>query len=142
MIEIKIILIPVIGALIGLITNWIAVKMLFYPRKKIFGIQGVIPKRKKDIAKRIGDVSPMMLPESFDKTLDKIKNMGYIGDKVHSKLINYFKQGVENKIESLDDKEIEDIVMRTARKELNFVVWAGGIVGFLIGCIQALIILM
>jgi len=99
MIETKIILIPFIGAIIGLITNWIAVKMLFHPRKKIFGIQGVIPKRKKDIAKRIGDVSPIILPKSFDK----IKNISYVGDMIHSKLIDYFKQGVENKIGSLND---------------------------------------
>jgi len=138
MIETKIILIPIIGAVIGLITNWIAVKMLFHPRKKIFGIQGVIPKRKKNIAKRIGDVSPIILPESFDK----IKNIRYIGDMIYSKLTDYFKNGVEKKIESLDNDEIEEVVMKTAKKELNFIVWIGGIVGFLVGCIQALIILI
>ena len=138
MIESKIILIPIIGAIIGLITNWIAVKMLFHPRKKIFGIQGVIPKRKKDIAKRIGDVSPIILPQSFDK----IKDMRFVGDKLHSKLIDYFKQGVRNKIESLDDNDLEKVVMQTAKKELNFIVWIGGVVGFFVGCIQALIILM
>ena len=138
MIETKIILIPIIGAIIGLITNWIAVKMLFHPRKKIFGIQGVIPKRKKDIAKRIGDVSPIILPQSFDK----IKDIRFVGDMLHSKLIDYFKQGVGSKIEGLDNDELEEVVMQTTRKELNFIVWIGGIVGFLVGCIQALIMLM
>ena len=138
MIETKIILIPIIGAIIGLITNWIAIKMLFHPRKKIFGIQGVIPKRKKDIAKRIGDISPIILPQSFDK----IKDIHFLGETLHSKLIDYFKQGVRSKIESLDNDELEKVVMQTAKKELNFIVWAGGIIGFLIGCIQALIILM
>lgn len=138
MIETKIILIPFIGALIGLITNWIAVKMLFHPRKKIFGIQGVIPKRKKDIAKRIGNVSPIILPKSFDK----IKDIRYVGDIIHSKLSDYFRKGVGNKIESLNNDEIEEVVMKTAKKELNFIVWIGGIVGFLVGCIQALIILI
>jgi len=138
MIETEIILIPIIGAIIGLITNWIAVKMLFHPRKKIFGIQGVIPKRKKDIAKRIGDVSPIILPESFDK----IKNIRYVGNMIYSKLTDYFKRGVENKMKSLDNDEIEEVVMKTAKKELNFIVWIGGIVGFLVGCIQDLIILI
>jgi len=138
MIEIKIIFIPLIGAIIGLLTNWIAVKMLFHPRKEIFGIQGVIPKRKKDIARRIGEISPIILPKSFDK----IKNIRYIGDVLYSKLIDYFKQGVKNKIESLDDDELEKVVIQAAKKELNFIVWIGGVVGFLVGCIQALIILI
>jgi len=138
MIETKIILIPIIGAIIGLITNWIAVKMLFHPRKKIFGIQGVIPKRKKVIAERIGEASPIILPQSFDK----IKNIRYVGDLIHSKLTDYFKKGVENKIDSLNDNQIEAVLMQTARKELNFIVWAGGVIGFLIGCIQVLILLI
>ena len=138
MMETKIILIPIIGAIIGLITNWIAVKMLFHPRKKIFGIQGVIPKRKKEIAKRIEDISPIILPQSFDK----IKDIRFVGEMIHSKLIDYFKQGVKNKINNLDDNEIEKVVMKTAKKELNFIVWIGGIVGFLVGCIQALIMLV
>jgi len=38
--------------------------------------------------------------------------------------------------------EIEKIMIKTAKKELNFIVWIGGIVGFLVGCVQALIILI
>lgn len=52
-------LIPPISALIGWITNYIAVKMIFRPRKpvNILGvqIQGLIPKRKSDLARKIGD---------------------------------------------------------------------------------------
>lgn len=39
-----------LGGLIGYVTNMLAIWMLFNPKKKIFGIQGVIPKRKNDIA--------------------------------------------------------------------------------------------
>jgi uncharacterized membrane protein YheB (UPF0754 family) len=50
-------LIPIISALIGWLTNYIAVKMIFRPRREItiFGIKviGLIPKRKKDLAKSI-----------------------------------------------------------------------------------------
>ena len=137
MIETKIILIPIIGAISGLITNYIAIKMLFYPRKKIFGIQGIILKKKKDIAKRIGEVSSIILSESFDK----IKGIHFVGDILHSKLTDYFKQGVENKINSLNNDQIETIFMPVA-KELNFIVWTGGIIGFLVGCILDLIILI
>jgi uncharacterized membrane protein YheB (UPF0754 family) len=51
-------LLPLIAALIGWATNYLAIKMLFHPRepKKIFGlsIQGVFPKRQNQIAQRLG----------------------------------------------------------------------------------------
>jgi len=47
---------PVLGASIGWITNWVAVKMLFYPRKPfgIFGfqLQGLIPSRQHELAEQ------------------------------------------------------------------------------------------
>jgi uncharacterized membrane protein YheB (UPF0754 family) len=49
-------LIPVLAGTIGWLTNYLAIKMLFRPRTKIFGIQGLIPKRKSDLAKKIGRV--------------------------------------------------------------------------------------
>lgn len=52
---------PVIGAVIGYFTNYIAVKMLFHPRSPITVgghtlpfTPGIIPRRKKDLAKAIG----------------------------------------------------------------------------------------
>ena len=51
--------IPPISALIGWITNYIAVKMIFRPRKPIrflgITILGLIPKRKSDLARKIGE---------------------------------------------------------------------------------------
>lgn len=54
---------PVVGAVIGYFTNYIAVKMLFFPRKPIylFGHQlpftpGAIPKGKERLARAAGDV--------------------------------------------------------------------------------------
>lgn len=59
----KLLAAPVIGAIIGYCTNWLAVKMLFRPReeKYIFGIKlpftpGVIPKGKKRLAAAVGRV--------------------------------------------------------------------------------------
>jgi len=49
---------PLLAGLIGWFTNWLAVKMLFRPRisKRILGFsfQGVIPKRRSDIAQVVG----------------------------------------------------------------------------------------
>jgi len=49
---------PIISALIGWVTNYIAIKMLFHPRKEIsilgIKIQGIFPKRQKALAEKIG----------------------------------------------------------------------------------------
>ena len=51
-------LLPLIAALIGWATNYLAIKMLFHPRepKKIIGLsfQGVFPKRQNQIAEKLG----------------------------------------------------------------------------------------
>lgn len=53
-------LIPLISALIGWFTNFIAVKLLFHPRKAIsfgfFKLQGIFPKRQEEIAVQLGKV--------------------------------------------------------------------------------------
>lgn len=50
--------IPIIGAFIGWITNWLAIKMLFHPRKpfKIMFVtfHGIFPKNKPRIAENLG----------------------------------------------------------------------------------------
>lgn len=53
-----ILLLPVVGAAIGWITNYIAVKMLFHPRRPWgpFKIQGVFPKRQAALATKVGDI--------------------------------------------------------------------------------------
>jgi uncharacterized membrane protein YheB (UPF0754 family) len=52
-------IIPVISALIGWFTNWLAVKMIFRPRKPIrftfITFHGLIPKRKTELARKIGE---------------------------------------------------------------------------------------
>ena len=56
----QLILLPTVGALIGWLTNWIAIKMLFRPRKPAglgpLKLQGLIPKRRHDLARKIGEV--------------------------------------------------------------------------------------
>lgn len=84
-----IILRPLIGAGIGYVTNWIAVKMMFRPLKPIkIGkwnlpfTPGIIPKNKERIAKSIGNsVGAYLLTEEVlsqnllsDESKEKIKN--------------------------------------------------------------------
>lgn len=68
--------IPLIGAFIGWLTNFIAIKMLFYPRqpKKILFItfQGIFPKNKTRIATKLGTVVQRDLI-NFTDIKDKLK---------------------------------------------------------------------
>jgi uncharacterized membrane protein YheB (UPF0754 family) len=47
---------PIIGSLLGSLTNYIAIRLLFRPRRKILGIQGLLAKRKPEIAERAGEI--------------------------------------------------------------------------------------
>ncbi len=70
-----VITVPLIAALIGWITNYIAVKMIFRPRKRIsfFGIkiQGLIPKRQRELADKIGETvaRDLVLHEDINKVV-------------------------------------------------------------------------
>ena len=82
---------PIIGAVIGYCTNYIAVKMLFYPRNeiKVWGHKvpftpGAIPKGKPRLAKTVGSVvantllteedikQRILSPETEEAVIDKI----------------------------------------------------------------------
>lgn len=56
----RLLIMVLIGAWIGWITNWLAIKMLFHPYEEkrflCFTLQGLIPKRKKDIGSGIAKV--------------------------------------------------------------------------------------
>jgi len=51
---------PLIGALIGWLTNYIAIKMLFHPKDEVrilfIPVQGVFPRRQKDFARKLGQI--------------------------------------------------------------------------------------
>ncbi len=88
---IKLALIVGIGAMIGWVTNYVAIKMLFRPYKEInfglFKIQGLIPKRKHEIAISIADTVQKELISLKDvtSTLDGEEleaRMGSMIDKI------------------------------------------------------------
>ncbi|WP_066635807.1 DUF445 family protein [Desulfolucanica intricata] len=69
---------PLSGAVIGYVTNWIAIKMLFRPlnEKRVFGIKipftpGVIPRERQRIAVSIGNVvsSYLLTEQQITRTL-------------------------------------------------------------------------
>ncbi len=68
---------PVIAASTGWVTTWIAIKMLFHPRNpvRILGItvQGVFPKRQKQVAAKLGNVVAKELLH-FDEIASMLNN--------------------------------------------------------------------
>lgn len=96
----KILLIVIIGTLIGWVTNYVAIKMLFRPYKEInllfFKIQGVIPKRKHEIGVKIAEtiknevISMKDILDSVDRS-----NLGAHLEKVVDKIL---KKGIKEEI--------------------------------------------
>ncbi len=90
---------PIIGAVIGYCTNYIAVKMLFYPRKelKVCGHKvpftpGAIPKGKPRLAKAIGStVANMLLTEE-----DMKQKM--LSAETEEAVINKMMEGLSGKV--------------------------------------------
>ena len=69
-------LLPILAALIGWVTNYLAVKMLFHPRQAIsigsIQFQGVFPKRQKQLAVKLGILVAEELL-SMDQITNKIR---------------------------------------------------------------------
>lgn len=69
-VSIAIFSLPLITALIGWVTNYIAIKMLFHPRKPVklgfFTVQGILPRRQPDIALQLGRIVANDLLSSED----------------------------------------------------------------------------
>ncbi|MEX0811601.1 MAG: DUF445 family protein [Chitinophagales bacterium] len=84
---------PVIAAVIGWFTNYLAVKMLFHPKKEknfiLFKLQGIFPKRQKEVAENIGRMVAKELISA-----DDIKDQISGGDSV-----TYIKNIVEAKVD-------------------------------------------
>ena len=107
----KYIVTPIIGAIIGYVTNWIAVKMLFRPRKevRVFGKRlpftpGVIPRGQARLAKAVGNVveTQLLTPE-------------YMGEKLLSEESEKeFKSHIQAWVE--EQKQSEDTLHSAAVK--------------------------
>mgnify|MGYP006143231023 FL=1 len=90
-------IIPVISAFIGWITNWVAIKMLFHPRNpiNIFGIQvqGIFPKRQQQFAEKLGRlVSNELLSFSdIEEKINKPENLQKILPQVETHIDHFLR---------------------------------------------------
>jgi len=76
----RFIIYPLVGAFLGFITNFIAIKLLFHPKKKVMGIHGLLPKRKSEIALRAGKIvnNYLVNSEEIRNKIDKEKLYGAV----------------------------------------------------------------
>jgi len=191
-------LLPVIAALIGWATNFIAIKMLFHPQdpKKILGITflGVFPKRQKQIAEKLGELVANELfsikdvaqkieelstrPEALEEVGKRIEKTireklvaafpmlsMFLSDEMIEKVTKLFQseledflrasaQGlaakmedsvdvkslVEEKVRSFSSNKIEELLLGFMEQEFRFIEKIGAVLGFLIGCIQVILV--
>jgi uncharacterized membrane protein YheB (UPF0754 family) len=190
------ILLPLVGALIGYVTNRLAVHMIFRPvePKKILGmtLQGLVPRRQDDLAKSIGGVvgDHLVRPEDLrgalenidlesvvDRALDKglgakleelrklplvgsfltddrvaelrghavqgiIKNKDDIADALQEGLekgVNVHEL-VEAKVKSFPVTRMEELILQVASKELKSIEILGGVLGGIVGLVQAVLL--
>lgn len=95
---IKLLLIVGIGAGIGWVTNYVAIKMLFRPYKEInlglFKIQGLLPKRKHEIGESIAEViqTELVSLQEILKSLD--------GEKLEKEMSAVIDRILEEKLQS------------------------------------------
>ncbi|NJN28152.1 MAG: DUF445 family protein [Cyclobacteriaceae bacterium] len=189
---------PFIAAITGWVTNFLAIKMLFHPKKKVnlflFSIQGIFPKRQDLLAERLGKIvsselfsfndikdrftstsSAVEINKVLDEKLEdfmeiKLKTAMpmlamFLNSDTKAKIKNTLHQEfqhilpdilnnyadrlekdidiekiVAQKVSAFSSDKLEEILFSIMKKEFKFIELLGGVLGFLIGLIQLLII--
>lgn len=127
----KLLILAMIGGVIGWMTNVIAIKLLFRPINPIqipltpFKIQGLIPKRKAEISRSIGEIVDQELIsieqildhiiENTDKNqviaLIKAKVTAIAEEKMPSIIPSMFKNSIISSIGEIIDQNGEQIII-------------------------------
>ena len=186
---------PLVGALIGWATNWLAVKMLFRPHQPIgigpLRFQGVVPRRHQALAESIAETvqeelisaddiaqlvqklatsdqirdrlkgridvlieeqlqsfGPMVAAFLPNDLVDKIRSrveqevfsfVEELGTDLHGTLGQQLdlKQKVRDRILAFELDQMERLVLRVAKKELRHIELLGGVLGFIVGLVEA-----
>ncbi|MGE5108152.1 MAG: DUF445 domain-containing protein [Sphingobacteriales bacterium] len=88
---------PLTAAFTGWITTWIAIKMLFHPRKPIkilsFTIQGIFPKNQGEIAKKLGQVvsRELLSFEEIEKKITSTDNLEKLKPEIEAHIDNFLR---------------------------------------------------
>jgi len=113
------ILIPIISAFIGWFTNWVAIKMLFHPKKPIFvlglRIQGIFPKNQQQFAEKLGKVvgSELLSFSELEEKITKQENIDKLIPLVDSHIENFLKNKLKETMPMIamfiSDKTIDQL---------------------------------
>jgi uncharacterized membrane protein YheB (UPF0754 family) len=96
----------------------------------------VAPYEERPIAELISDTARMEnILVNFYRTLVK-RYADAVVDHIHLERIT------ENKINAMDPRELEELLLMVMKKELNAIVWLGVPIGFLMGCVTMLVNLL
>lgn len=142
---VRILILASIGGLIGYVTNVIAIKLIFRPivpyRIPILNIEivGLIPKRKAEIAKNIGEIiqnefvsmdeilSNIITEEDKNNVVEYMKikikliineKMSFVPGTIKNIVLGYIEDTIEDEIKSTIDDLSEDIIKK-ANSRIN-----------------------
>lgn len=195
----EIIIMPVLGALIGWVTNRIAIRLLFHPhhpwRIPLIGweLQGLLPKRRADLARTVGETVERELLSAGDLVQylgqphfreDLLARLAVVaGERLNSRIPAFVPHRlrdmflalfqdfmvrecdavfdqilagiqknieaelsigsiVENRLLEIALPDLEALILQVAGRELWHIEVLGGILGFLIGLLQAGLVLL
>ncbi len=98
------ILIPLISAFIGWLTNWVAIKMLFHPKKpkKILWItfHGIFPKRQRAFAEKLGKLvsNELISYSEIEEKIIKPENLVKIIPVLEGHIDHFLKEKLKDKM--------------------------------------------
>jgi len=113
------ILLPLIGSAIGWITNLIAIRMLFRPKRPVrigrfITLQGVLPRRQPQIARLIGEtVERDLLP--IDELLETLDIRSYEKDVVEA-VSQYVDRQIEESLHQAIPAPIRRLIASSGRR--------------------------
>lgn len=118
---IKIISTLLISTLIGYITNVVAVKMLFWPRRPInlgfYTVQGILPKRQTQVATSLGELVDKELL-SMDDVLERI-NTPEVQEKLVVKISELIKDRLSELLPRIIPPRLIQVIIETLDKVLH-----------------------
>ncbi len=104
--SIDIVTLPIIGAFIGYFTNYVAIKMLFYPKKPYYisnvrvpFTPGLIPKKRGELIENISNVVA-------EKVINKNELVRYVYSKKNREFLYSYTQSILN---DLLDKKLSEL---------------------------------
>ncbi|WP_246637694.1 DUF445 domain-containing protein [Crassaminicella profunda] len=135
----KLFILAAVGSIIGWITNVLAIKFIFRPLEPIhvplfnMKIQGLIPKRKAELAQSVGEIVEtelISMEEIIDKFVEdenkseiifnikrKIKKI--VDEKLPSFIPSAFKGMIEEYIDEIIDKEADKAITELTEKMIH-----------------------